>query len=122
MSQAPEGVSSGVQRRQNRDIRRMAKFIAEKEFRRLGSWADGRVEKYLESAKPTDERLARNKQPSNAWKAKKEAATTQAVEPAEPNPAKYQSKQSTALKDDPLYNVTQGSQAKKVRSQNLDHS
>ncbi|CAB0032294.1 unnamed protein product [Trichogramma brassicae] len=108
--------TSGVQR-PNRDQRRMADYIGQKEFHRPGGWTDNREEEYPQRAPAANQQRAqRNQRRARTWRKPRPPKVPESTDVKEPTTTttgtetdKYQSTTTTAPKDDPLYNCTQGS-------------
>ncbi|KOC65844.1 hypothetical protein WH47_10306 [Habropoda laboriosa] len=112
-----------VELRQNRDARRMARHIGDREFKR--DWNSDREEQYLSQPhQKSEQRRNRNQGRATAWRKQQQNRTAPPKQPTStPDLSQYMSTSSTALRDDPMYNFTQGSrQVFKRKCQNIEHS
>ncbi|KOC66836.1 hypothetical protein WH47_12641 [Habropoda laboriosa] len=95
--------------KQNRDARRMAKHIGDKEFKK--DWSSEKEDQYLAQPHPqSEQRRNRNQGRASAWRKKQQSNKTAPKQTiTTPDLTQYMSTSSTALRDDPMYNFTQGS-------------
>ncbi|KOC60713.1 hypothetical protein WH47_07709 [Habropoda laboriosa] len=109
--------------KQNRDARRMAKHIGDKEFKK--DWSSEKEDQYLAQPHPqSEQRRNRNQGRASTWRKKQQSNKTASKQTTTtPDLTQYMSTSSTALRDDPMYNFTQGSrQVFKRKCQNVEHS